>query len=279
MAVFSVIAPFKPEFRMTAARPVDEQNNLSAILIGVSNDLPNEDSDDSLLQSHVRLGRVPNRWQVLRQAHENLRIRQGRRWTLAVGLMQLNFKVLYLLQRNVPSRLELFRHQSLLGIYGFVSPRCEARFVAGLFDLQFDRLAQLLLLLLNLRGSLHGGFDRVPFDGAQHLLRYALVDPQATKGDATAFPAIEPSPTALIANHDSSWSRVNHVQHSSATPAAQKAWKQSPAAAAGLRSRTRMAKAVSGNHRLIPFVFLPWNVAGMMISNQDHPFGSRFGMA
>src|SRR5437867_2801402 len=40
-----------------------------------------------------------------------------------------------------------------------------------------------------------------------------------------------------------------------------------------------MAISVRGYHRLIPFVFVPGNVAGVVIPYQDHPFGSGFMMA
>src|SRR6516162_7982836 len=106
-----------------------------------------------------------------------------------------------------------------------------------------------------------------------------LVACGSTKGDAAALPVIEAFPAALIANHHPSGSRVIHVQFSSATPAAQKTRKQSSTAPAGFRLRIRMAKGVRGNHRLVPFVLFPGNVAGMMIANQDHPGRSRLVMA
>src|SRR2546422_3962504 len=102
----------------------------------------------------------------------------------------------------------------------------------------------------------------------QYLFRDRLIDAQAAKADALAFAAIQAAALASIANHRSFWTGIRHVQHPSATPAAQQARKQSPSATAGFRL-TRMPKSVSGNHRLIPFVFVPGNVA------KDGDHGSR----
>ena len=40
-----------------------------------------------------------------------------------------------------------------------------------------------------------------------------------------------------------------------------------------------MPKSVRGDHRLIPFVFVPGNVARMVVTDQDHPFGPGLMMA
>src|SRR2546426_11465625 len=106
----------------------------------------------------------------------------------------------------------------------------------------------------------------------QHLFRDRFLDAQATKGDATALSAIQTLSVAPIANHSSFWTRISHVQHSSATPAAQQARKQSPPATAGLWLGAGMPISGRGYHRLIPFAFVPANVPGLVIPYQDHPF-------
>jgi hypothetical protein len=90
---------------MMAARPVNHQNNLSALLLHIGNDLADQDPNDLLLQSHVRRRRVPNRWQILRQAQKNFFTRCRRRLALLIELLLFPFKFLGFLQLRVPSSL------------------------------------------------------------------------------------------------------------------------------------------------------------------------------
>src|SRR5215203_4165476 len=55
------------EFRMPSASPVNQQQNLAGGFVNISNNLLNQDSSNTLLQTHVRHVRVPNRRQVLRK--------------------------------------------------------------------------------------------------------------------------------------------------------------------------------------------------------------------
>src|SRR5260370_8332835 len=139
---------------MTSARPVNQQHDLPLVLIHVGDDFPNEDARDSLLQSHIGRGSVPNGRQVLRQTHENMFVRYGLRMGLAVEPMQPILKLLDFPQGDVPSSLQLGRYQSLLGIYGVLSSSCQARFIASRFNFQFVGLSLLLRLPLHLLAAI-----------------------------------------------------------------------------------------------------------------------------
>ena len=90
---------------MTAARPVNHQNNLSAFFFHIGNNLADQYPHDPLLQSLVSSRRVPNRRQILRQTQKNFFIRCWRRLALIVELLQLTFQFFRFLQRTIPSNL------------------------------------------------------------------------------------------------------------------------------------------------------------------------------
>jgi hypothetical protein len=190
MAMFSGVALFQPEFGMGATGPVNRQNDLSLLLIHIGDYLPNRDSYNSLLQSRVCRGRVPNGWQILRQAHEDLLVWYCRSRRLAIELVKPVLQVLNLLQRDVPSNLQLGRYQSLLGIYRVVSAGRQAHLVPRLFHFQFEGLSQLLSLAVHSLGCFQCGFNRVSFYGLQDFMCNIGVYSQAAKGNAAALPAI-----------------------------------------------------------------------------------------
>jgi hypothetical protein len=97
---------------------------------------------------------------------------------------------LNLLQRDVPSNLQLGRYQSLLGIYRVVSAGRQAHLVPRLFHFQFEGLSQLLSLAVHSLGCFQCGFNRVSFYGLQDFMCNIGVYSQAAKGNAAALPAI-----------------------------------------------------------------------------------------
>jgi len=56
------------QFRMTAPRPVNHQQDLASLIVHVGDDLLDQNSYNALLQTHVRRFRVPDHGQILRQA-------------------------------------------------------------------------------------------------------------------------------------------------------------------------------------------------------------------
>ena len=86
MSMLSCLDLLEPEFGMTATRPVNQQHDLSGIVIDIGDYFSDKDSCNSLLQSHVCRWGIPNSRQVLRQTHKNLPIGYERRLSLVVEL-------------------------------------------------------------------------------------------------------------------------------------------------------------------------------------------------
>ena len=91
----------------------------------------------------------------------------------------------------------------------------------------------------------------------QNLVRHRSVHSQTAKRNAAIFPPLLVGANALIVDHRRSCPDIRDLQHSTATPAPQKARKQSAAAAAGLWLQTGLHMVVGVHHRLIAFILLP----------------------
>ena len=54
------------QFRVLAAGPVNQQDDLLALLIYIGDDLCDQDANDALLQTHVSGGQIPNGGKIVR---------------------------------------------------------------------------------------------------------------------------------------------------------------------------------------------------------------------
>src|ERR1700751_3183386 len=132
---------------MATARPMNHQTNLSAFLLHINDDLANQDSHDSLFQSHVGRRRVPNYRQILCQTQKPLFTRRRYRLAFGVEVMPCTFKPLHFLPSSIPASFQFCSDQPLIGIDGFISPSCQTCFVASLLELPLNGSAQIASLL------------------------------------------------------------------------------------------------------------------------------------
>ena len=149
VAVIARHRSWHPHLGVSASHPVDHQDDLARVIIGIGNDLLDQQARDPLLESHLAARRLPHPGQIRGQRFERVSIdgRHGSRRAASLR-RQSAFELGDPLERRVPSRLELRGHQTIVGVDGFIAPGGERRVVRGLFQLQRERAVLGVVVLL-----------------------------------------------------------------------------------------------------------------------------------
>jgi len=102
---------------VNAADPVDDQNDLSRLLIDVGDHLMDNGADDTLLQPRISRGSGPDGLEVRSERGKRCRIGDGRDRGGFMG-DDLAFDLRHARERLVPARLQFAGHQPVGRIGG-----------------------------------------------------------------------------------------------------------------------------------------------------------------
>ena len=146
---------------MTAPRPVNHQNNLSAFLFHIGNDLADQYPHDPLLQSLVSSRRVPNRRQILRQNSKELLYSVPAQIGSHHRTPAVSFQVLLFSAAQHSIEPLILRPPTASGSTDSYRRARQTCFVTSLLEFQLDGLAQILSLLLHLLRGFQCGLQRI----------------------------------------------------------------------------------------------------------------------
>ena len=128
---------------MSAADPVDDQNDLSRLLIDIGDHLMDYGSDDTLLQPRISRGGGPDGLEVCSEHGKRCRIGDGRG---LLGFMDddLAFDLRHARERRVPARLQFAGHQPVGWVGGVVLPEGAIGCIARCLEIALECFAYLI---------------------------------------------------------------------------------------------------------------------------------------
>ncbi|MGH7334363.1 MAG: hypothetical protein ACREKS_16805, partial [Candidatus Rokuibacteriota bacterium] len=108
VAVLARLRSGHPHLGVSAARPVDHQDDLARVIFGIGDDLVDQQARDPLLHPHLAARRIPDPGEIRRQRFERVSIdhRHGARRDASLR-RQSAFELGDPFERRVPSRFEL----------------------------------------------------------------------------------------------------------------------------------------------------------------------------
>jgi len=191
-------APWQTHLAVHAADPVDDQNDLSGVLIDVGYHLVDQGAHDALLQPGVRGGRRPNRLEIHRELGERTwvstrhRLRRLVRGNLGLYLGDLG-KCL------VPAHFEFAGHETIGGIRCIILTEGAIGCVARGFKVTPERIPHLVPPLARFLFGGHGGGDSAGADHIEQRILDGIIDTQTAEGDAARLSIVEPATGATVA--------------------------------------------------------------------------------
>ena len=193
-------APWQAHLAVHAADPVDDQDDLSSVLVDVGDHLVDEGAHDALLQPRVCGGRRPDRLQVHRERGERSRVCTWHRPRRLVG-DNLGLRVGDLGKRSVPTRFELARHETISGIRCVILTEGAIGCVVRSFKVAPKRVAHLVPPLARALFGGHGGGDGAGANHIEQRVLNSVIDTQTAEGDAARLATIEPPAIATVARN------------------------------------------------------------------------------
>ncbi len=148
VAMLARLRSVNPHLGVSSPRPVDDQHDLVRVIIGIRDDLLDQQARDALLDAHLAAGRIPHRAEIGGKRFEGGSIDQhgGRREPCL--RLPSPFKLADPFERAVPARFELRGHETVVRVDSFVASRGERRLVVGLLQFQRQRAVLVVVVLL-----------------------------------------------------------------------------------------------------------------------------------
>ncbi len=197
--------------RVPAAVPMDGEHGLASGIVHIGDNLCNQRADDSLLDVHVCVLRVPDGVEVACEGVEPFRSDERHRDFNLIP-PQFDAQELDTGQRLVPPQLELARNQPIVRIHGLIAARCQLDLVFRVLKcLAFD-MERLIPLALDKCGGRRRRSDGMRLDDSQHLLGNRLVRPQCAKADAVRETAIAMRQAARVTRILGAVAGIRHSQ-------------------------------------------------------------------
>jgi hypothetical protein len=187
------------QFRMHAAFPVDDQNDLTGLGIGIDDDFVNECSNEAFLQSDIRVRIPPDGLEVRGQILEFFSgWDHGLTAAVHVSIDAL-LDLADTLQPRIPASLQFIRHEAMLWIGGVVLFVRSASGVPRRFQLPRPCLQDLILLVDRRLTGDDSGVDGSRLHDTEDVLADRVVYHESSERDAARFTVITRASDADVA--------------------------------------------------------------------------------
>src|SRR3974390_572923 len=251
---------------------MDNQNDLSRLLIDVGKPLLDNGANDSLLRPRIGLGISPDGLEIGCERGERCRIGDRRG---VGGIMGSNFAfdLGHAREHLVPARLKFLGHQPVGRIGGIVLAEGAIGRIARRFEIAPESFAHLIPLRAGLCRGNDGCRDGAGAHHGEDRILNRIIDPQATKGDATRLTIVHPAAAAAVARNVVFGAGVAKRQLAPAAPAGEQTRQQSVAVL--WRAMMTTGGDVAAHHVADRLGLLPTDIALVGIRHQRQPIAAR----
>jgi hypothetical protein len=196
--VFSAPPTMQAQFCMQASSPMNHQDNFACGVVDVGDNFVNESSHNPLLQTHVRVGIVPNRFKLFGQIHKFLCRGCGNYRGLIEVLLNSSFNLAHALQRLIPSSLQLTGNQAVFGIGAIVLSLRSLGGIACRFEIAPERFQYVIATVSFLLAGQHRRLYCFGLHDLQDLFSNSFRPQLFPKSDTTWFAVVQPASIAGV---------------------------------------------------------------------------------